>query len=241
MSKFSKGFKKATKGVKGVTGYGNKLFDALGFNIGAKPGPDNPYSPADWSRLFDNSKFEYLKDYAPKAYAPVKAESEKLFQDYLGGIKSGYSTEDAQLQSMLRDIGRETENSVASSKMDFLDRGLGGPGQMSDIEAIALAQTRGQGQELGDAARLNVLSGREKTLSDAFAKRYATGTDLGTREAEAGLDLNKFYSELLSGREKEGLAGQSGAYAAGEEAKYKYAQPGYLDSILRNISIGVKA
>jgi len=211
--------------------------------LGGRKGPDNPYGPADWKSLLDSSKFDYLKDYAGKAFAPVKAQSEGLFQDYLKGIKSGYSTEDEQLQNLLRDIGRETENNVGSAKLDYADRGLGGPGQGSDIEAIGLAQTRGRGQELGDEARLGVLSGREKQMADAYNQRYLTGTNLGSLEASAGIDLNKYLADLISGRQTASVSGQAGSYQAGQDAKNKYSTPSFWDTLTQHFgaSLGKKA
>lgn len=249
--------------------------------------PNNPYSPGDWNRLFDNSKFDYLKDATAKAYDPAISESNQLFDQYINSIKSQgpvgesqfqdyisninapssvdearRSVENEQYQNALRDIGRQTESAIGSSKLDYQDRGLGGPGQMSDIEAVGLAQLRGQGAENEANARLSLyqqeldrLKAREEAARSAYGSRYQTGvasdmsknqalqnaygqkasvgTSLQSQKAGSDLDIKKYIADLISGRETSAVAGKTGQYSDAENRKYQYQKPSYFDQFMR--------
>jgi len=80
---------------------------------------------------------------------------------------------------------------VGSTKMDFLDRGLAGPGMMSDIEANALATDRANADKLKAATRteyagkeLDRLKAQEEALRGAYGARYAAGVDADTQAAQ---------------------------------------------------------
>lgn len=128
-------------------------------------------------------------------YKPPVGTSDAMFKDYINSVSAPSSVdevqrniENEQVQQMLREIGRGTEQSVASQKLDYQDRGLGGPGQMSDIEAVALAQTRGQGEELAAQTRLEALKAeierqkaKELATQEAYKARYGVGAEADTQ------------------------------------------------------------
>lgn len=116
-------------------------------------------------------------------------------------------------EQLLSGIDRDTNKAVGSLKMDFADRGLSGPGQMSDIEGVGLAQARGE----GDRAKVTGRLGIAKMLSDAMGERYtnAAGTD-------------KLIAQLLSGGVTNDLAR--------EEMRQKYKEPSLFDKLLDKVN-----
>jgi len=139
-------------------------------------------------------QFKGFQDY----YKPPTDTSENQFQDLIKTIGAPSSVDEAkkaaeteQLKQMLTDIGRQTDTSVANTKMDFLDRGMAGPGQMSDIEAVGLAQARGSGEEAMNRARLTAYQSeldrqkaRETNVAEAYKTRYGAGVEKGTQERQ---------------------------------------------------------
>jgi hypothetical protein len=234
VSKLSKAYKKNSNILPAVMTGGLSL---LG-NIGAKPGPSNPYAPPDPNKLFDTSKIDFLKDptrlnymkdasgfdflrnptkpnpladnsdlsflrnptktFANSYTAPDRSRSDSMFNDLLSGIDAPDSVDAVrgdldkeQLSNTLRDIDRDTAQSVGSAKMDYQDRGLSGPGMMSDIEAIGLAQARGKGDETKANARiaqsnaeLDRLKAKEEARNSALGARYQTGAAQDANDAQ---------------------------------------------------------
>ena len=155
-------------------------------------------------------------------YEAPEATSDKYFQDLLASV-SGPSTVDEALKSveakgleqLLADIDRETTGQVASSKMDFMDRGLGGPGQISDIEANAIAQLQTGGARTKAAARTDVLKSglareaeKEKAKTAALGLRYQTGAAADTEAqriaAQGALSESQILSSLTEGERGRG-------------------------------------
>jgi len=285
--------KKLKKAVKSVSSGG--LSNILGY--GGSAGPDNPYSTPDLSFLRDTSKLDFLKD--PRSnpyvanlpssmrtfagsYRPPEDTSDTLFNDLLGAVPEGPTSSDAiykemdseRLAQMLEGIDIDTKGTVGSLKSDFADRGLSGPGMLSDIESVGLAQAYGDAGRTKAGARsefatkeLDRIRAREEADRDAkrraYEARYGAGIARGTQErdiasrgalsdaasfnellgeqASLSSGQQNLFAQLLNARDL-GYAGQTtGAYGDAEERRNKYAQPGYLDSILRNIRIGVGA
>ena len=128
-------------------------------------------------------------------FQETESQLDPLFQDLLGSINAPSSIEEVQrqieegqLEQVLDAIGREGEQELAATRGELAERGLSGPGQMSDIEANALAQIRtGTGRTKAGArtdisrAQIERLRDREKAKRDAFGRRFDIGAQ---REAQ---------------------------------------------------------
>ena len=172
----------------------------------------NLANPVDTNPYIANLPQNYLDT--------VKGSSsteDQAFQDLINKIGAPSSVDEAkkaadteQLQQMLTDIGRQTAGSVASEKSDIADRGLGGPGQMSDIEAIGLAQARGSGEEAMNKARLTAYQSeldrqkaREEAVTGAYGERYKAGTAADTQMRDTLAKLVGQQPELMAGQIQE--------------------------------------
>src|SRR3990167_11255563 len=94
------------------------------------------------------------------------AKAEQYFQDYMGNIAAPSSVDEVQrqiesdiLKQTLGEIGRGTEQNLATAKLDFGERGLLGPGRTSDIVENALAQIRTGGERTAAGARSQLALG----------------------------------------------------------------------------------
>ena len=191
-----------------------------------------------------NSLFSSM---APSPAGDAAPSSDKYFQDLLASVAGPSSTEEALklaegqgLEQLLAEIDRGTAGDVASLRLDFLDRGIGGPGQVSDIEANAIAQLQAGGARTKSGARTSVLTNqlgrlaeREKARTSALGLRYQTGaaaeeSAAARRSAEGMNFMNQvldyamksgalsqedaqFYAKLMS-TEKENALGRTAAY-----------------------------
>ena len=127
-------------------------------------------------------------------YNAPEDTSDKAFQDYLTKINAPGGTEEVRkrlesdaLTQTLADIDRDTAQQIADLKMSMQERGIGGPGQTSDIEQVALAQAGASGGRTKAQARTTLQSqqlereaGREKAVAEAYGTRY------GAEVAKAG-------------------------------------------------------
>ena len=152
-----------------------------GTPAGQIPGTKNPFAPPDLSFL--KNKIDLTS-----GFKPIK-NNDALFNDLIGNINAPSSVDQVQSQvdsdrmkQLLEGIGIDEKNVVGGTKSDFLDRGLGGPGQISDIEANALAQNRYDANRLRSGARtefanseLGRLKAREEAARGAYGARYEAG------------------------------------------------------------------
>ena len=128
-------------------------------------------------------------------YKPPEMNSDNLFQDYLSKIMAPSSVdqvrsgiESDQMKENLAQIDRDTAGSIANTKLDALDRGIGGPGQNSDIEANAVAQLQAGGNRTKAAERsklalseLDRQKAREEATRTAYGARYGAGVASDTQ------------------------------------------------------------
>ena len=141
-------------------------------------------------------------------YKAPEDTSDKAFQDYLTKINAPGSTEETRkrlesdaLTQTLADIDRDTERQIADLKMSMQERGIGGPGQTSDIEQVALAQagaaggrTKAQARTTLQAQQLEREAGKEKLVAEAYGTRYGaevakTGQERQLAAAAATTDV----------------------------------------------------
>ena len=166
-------------------------------------------------------------------YNAPSGVGDQYFQDYLKTIGAPSSVDQVQksletdlLNQTLQGIDEQTAQDIGSSKMDYLDRGLGGPGQISDIEANALAQIRSGGAKTKAGARTQLgmaeigrQKAREEALRGAYGQRYAAGTAQDQAEKDLrykllGLDVGAEQGEAERGLKRQltgaelGLSGQ---------------------------------
>lgn len=228
MSMFSKAVSKVTGGI------GNFLGGSPG--PGNPFGAPNLSFLDDVSKfkyLMDPSSYSYLKDATPYQFlketpnltgqgksfadfysAPTRS-SDAMFEDYIGKINAPSSVEDVQKQveseqmaQLLSGIDEDTKQSVGSLKMDFADRGLGGPGQISDIESVGLGRTyadslREKGKVRSDYAgkELERVKAREDAVRQAYGGRYAAGVGFDTQAADiaskGAMSDSQIFNDLL--------------------------------------------
>lgn len=154
---------------------------------------------------------------------PAKETGEQNFQDLLTNINAPSSVDEVQrmlesdvYQQALAEIDRQTGQDEAAVKMNALERGLGGPGQMSDIEANALAQARAGGGRNKALARTTLAQSelarqkaKEDAVRSAYGERYKGGLaadtqarDIASRGLETLANLSsaekrQYFSDLL--------------------------------------------
>ena len=198
-------------------------------------GGSKGYVAPDLSFLKDTSGFKYLLDPSQEGY--FSGDAETLFNDYLKSVTSpeSYGAENDYLKQLYEDIDLQTNQALGGAKSDYLDRGLGGPGQMSDIESIGLAQVRGEGQKLKKNAATQLALDRAKRLSDAYSTRYGAGVSADTQVRGINDSRSQLYANLLNQRDLARASGLTGI-AANQAQAYK---PGIFEDILRNVRVGV--
>lgn len=176
--------------------------------------------------------------------APSTSGTDQAFQSYIDSITGASPAEAATrqteqdiLKQTLEDIDLQTNQGLASTKLDMLDRGLGGPGQFGDIEANALAQVRTGGVKAADAARLSLAqtdearaADREKALSAAYGTEYQTKAAQDSQAAQiaatgATTDVNSI-NDLLKTQFQ-------GAITTGEGAATRASNT--RDSLISNL------
>jgi len=160
-------------------------------------------------------------------FQPFLDEQDKYFNDLLANLKQPSSVDEALkltetdfMNQLLQGIDEDTTASVGSAKLDFLERGLGGPGQISDIETSALNQARTLGDKTKASTRtqfalseLGRQKEKESALTDVYKTRYGTTADL--YKSLLGIQGTKdtALAQILADMEKERLARASGKYA----------------------------
>jgi hypothetical protein len=209
--------------------------------------------------LRDPSKYDFLKnggttnpfaDGLPSAgkrftdyYTEPEDPSDAMFDDLLGQIRAPSAVDEVTrgmegdlMAELLAGVDRDTESSVGSLKMDFADRGLSGPGMLSDIEAVGLGQARAEGGRNRGKIRsefalkdLERLKEREEAERAAYGKRYEVGAargsqgrDIAARGASADASM---FNELLR------LQAQLGEGKAGRDLQ---AATSYADILRGN-------
>lgn len=218
------------------------------FSSPRDPAPNAP----NLNFLDDTSKFNFLQDPnrygnlrdAPstnrflvnpsdlvKGAAGVGGNGDQAFQDYINSISAPSSVDavrgeidNDQLSQLLAGIDEDTKNASGDLSMDFADRGVAGPGQISDAEASGLGRLAGLGVKSKAAARVGLaqtqlqrLSDKEKAAQAAYGQRYGTSASedeqmrqlygqgyqdlFGAGESEAGRNIQQELGldQLLSG------------------------------------------
>src|SRR3990167_2865278 len=141
---------------------------------------------------------------------------DKNFNDLIGRIGAPSSVDQVQqgletqsLKQLMGEIDRMTRGTVATTKLDALDKGMGGTGGVGDIEANAVAQARAGGDRTKTAgmlqayqAELERQKAREKDVNAAFGKRYELGAAEDTQGRALMADLlGKEYAGGITQRE----------------------------------------
>ena len=148
--------------------------------------------------------------------ASGSAAGDKSFEDLIGRIGAPSSVDQAQkaldtagVEQLMAEIDRNTRGSLASTKLDALDRGFGGSRGYGDIEANALAQVRTGADRTKASAQLGAYQAelarqkaREDAVNAAYGKRYElkSATDIQDRSV-IGTLLGQQYSAGMTQRE----------------------------------------
>jgi hypothetical protein len=162
-----------------------------------KGGPPNPFA---------NPNLDYLLD--PTRYGDVNkplGSTEGLYDSIISAANGRGGADDELMNTLLQGIDQDTNQAVGSAKLDFLDRGLGGPGQISDIEGSTL-----------NSLRTNALQEKNKTRAQFTTDRLDRLMTALSTKATAG---SSALDRLL------GLKGSSDqAYATGESNLWNAAE-----------------
>lgn len=227
--------KKVTRGLNKVTG---------GISSGIGDTISNIFSPSrkvnlpgapnmDW--LSDYSQFDFLKKPLTEG---VTDDRERLFQDLLGSIENTPAAE-AELNQTLEGIDLDTKQALSTVRQEALDRGLGGPGMLSEIEASGLGTVASDAARTKASARTKYGLSREQTRQKAYGDRYATGAQLYSQLLGLNTGRKDLLAQLMNQRDLARATGQSTNYGTMTDAMIKNYQPSVLDDILRNIQISL--
>lgn len=139
-------------------------------------------------------------------------QSQPIYDELISGISAPRTTDDIrrQLEDQLlsqqeKEINQRLNEDIATTKLDFYDRGLSDAGRGSDIESNALAQLRsGSANTLASLraqsalARLGQIEQRDtadrQARAQAQSARLAQFADLMSKGAIADTDLQKFLT-----------------------------------------------
>jgi hypothetical protein len=242
--------------INGIPGAAlvNKLIPHGGlFNGGAQGGTPNPFSPPDLESLKQPNPYVENLTKNTKTYFDYKPQTDASFQDLVKNIGAPSSVDDVRKQvngdlmnQLLTEIDRSTNNAAASTKLDFLDRGIGGPGAISDIEANAVAQVRGQGADTRAKTsgtfmldELNNLAKKEASLRDAYSSRYNADVAGASSAAGAYNAAATNQASLSNGRDISVADLMANLYNAGANRQEATKKNSYLEDFLRNINVGI--
>jgi hypothetical protein len=140
------------------------LSKGIGTVFGGSGGTSNPFAIPDLS---------FLKEDLTKKFKPVDTStSDSTFRELLNVLGGQDQNDTEALDNLLSQLDVEGENKIGSTKSDFLDRGLGGPGQISDIEANALAQNRADTEDAKAGARVSTIQQGLNRLNSAYGSKY---------------------------------------------------------------------
>lgn len=170
------------------------LFGSPGGSGPGAPPPDLSFLK-DFSGLnflrSDTGQFDFLRD--PSRFDFLK--NQDLYSELLGAIDDESST---ILNPLFEGVDRDTNSALATLTADFADRGLAAPGVSSDIEAIAKAQTLGEGAR----TKAGLRGGIAQKKFDVLGQK--AGTDFSTNALLAQLISggDQGFADLISGREE---------------------------------------
>jgi hypothetical protein len=176
---------------------------------GNKPGPANPFGVPDLSYLID-----------PKRYGDVNnplGATAGYYDDVIKSASGRGSTDTDYMKLLLGDIDTDTANTVGGLKSDFLDRGLGGPGQISDIEANALS-----------GARENALKEKNRTRLDFTRENLDRESAAQGAKASAASSMLAAILGLKSSGDQAYASGTTGLWNAAEARKNAGKQKSFL-------------
>lgn len=186
---------------------------ALGgiFGAGRKRGETNPFTAPDYSNV------------------PGPLESLRGIENVYGRARSSATdpraSETDALNRLLQQIGQDTRQQQENLFSTFGRRGLIGPGGVSsDIATVPIAQAGSAGEDRMAAARLQFALdqiARERAFEEQRLRDYVAAA-----MQEPSVALAR-------------LGGSADLYRLGEERRLQTEQPSYLDSILRNLRVGL--
>lgn len=243
-----KSLKKVTKGLTSIATGG--LSNILG--SGGSSGPANPYGAPNLDFLKDMSLFDYLKKPIADKANPL-GPTDQYFQDYLGAIEAPSSTDAVRsevegdlMRQLLEGIDTDTKGDVGSLKLDFADRGLAGPGQISEMEATGLAQTYGDASKRKAGVRsqyalseLDRLTKREDAKRGAYQTRYGMGSDLYSQLLDLENARELGYADILNARDTTRATGQAGLYNAAADRQQAGKKNPIWEDILRGTRLSL--
>jgi hypothetical protein len=213
----------------------NILGNIFGNPANQIPGTNNPFS-------------QYSKELADKLLSPTDltsgfkpvdtTKSDTMFNNLLSSVGAQDVNLTQQMQDLLKGIDIDTSKSVGSLKSDFLDRGLGGPSQMSDIESAGLGDLYANAGLAKDQARL-ALGGKELDLiNSAYGTGYKGALDTSTTNATLFNDLLKGGANLTADKLAT-LANLFTGAATNQREGYMPATPDLFTKILGNTQINL--
>jgi hypothetical protein len=232
----------------------NKLIPGGGIlNGGAQPGTPNPFQPPDLTKLKQPDPYTTDLVKNTKTYFDYKPQTEGSFQDLVKTIGAPSSVDEVRKQvngdlmhQLLTEIDRSTNSAAADTKLDFLDRGIGGPGAISDIEGNALAQVRSAGAENRTKTtsgflldELNRLTQKEQALQGAYTSRYNADVS-GASGAAAAVNAATGQQATLSNAREMGTAQlEADLFNTGANRQDATKKNSYLEDFLRNINVSL--
>lgn len=153
-----------------------------------------------------------LYDVLKKPLGTDTSSADAIFKDLLSNINDKAALGSQGLNDLLGQIDQDTANQVGSLKSDFLDRGLGGPGQISDIEAAGLGDLRSGAVKAKSAARLGLAQTGVNDVNSALATKYSTTADFLKNDTTEQNKRDIALGQLLQQQELERLARKAGKY-----------------------------
>lgn len=237
-----------SKGIKSVI---NPIL-----NLGSKEGPKNPFAAPDASALTDTSKYDFLKGDTWKTDTTKTDNSFSSWLSSISGVGSPSSVDAVRseinseaMTNLLNEIDKSTNQAVGSTKMDFEERGLGGPGMISSMEAVGLGQARGAGEQAKATARTNLamseldrMATKEKAVNDminaALGTQYATGAQRDLTEMGIKNQRELSLADILSGNARTLYGGQANLYNSGAQRELAGAKPGIFDTLFPAVAGG---
>ena len=169
---------------------------------------------------------------------------DKLLQDSFNKIGAPSSVDTVQksldtqaLQQLLAEIDRETNANVASTKLDYQDLGISGPGQESDIAQNAIAQIRTGGGRTKATAQLQGYQfglTRQQAKEESDSKMRISLLDYLLQDRQLSTQERQFYEKMKYDEQQAGLA-RTAAYNNAILGTRDNSPYGFMPSLMQGI------
>lgn len=206
-------------------------------DLGKSKGQNNPFMPPDVNALYNPSQYDFLKSWNPDQ--SYMKGGDQAFQDLLDSIKGTTGSGMDYLDSLGKGIDTNTAKAVADTRLNALDRGIGGAGLWSDIEGSGIGTAEAMGAQNKNDLLSNFMLQQANATEGAYGQRYSDLFGLGKENMATSnqrqLDLAGILQALQTGK----ATTSAELYNQGQKNKIDTAKNPIWEDILRNTKLSI--